>query len=115
MLIDGSDISAQLFVTGSTISNSSHFLERTTNNSMLVQFPSGFGLTTSYSNGVLSFVLNLPPTFSNTTQGLLGRLNGDISDDLIFRNGTVLSTESTDAEKHVFGQSCMASIIVIVT
>jgi len=81
---------------------------------MLVQFPSGFGLTTSYSNGILSFVLNVPPEFNSTSQGLLGTLNGDTSDDLVFRNGTVLSTDSTDAAKHMFGQSCMASIIVIV-
>jgi len=107
VLINGSDISTQLTAIGSNVSNSTHFLERSTNNSMLVQFPSGFGLTASYSNGILSFVLELPPEFNSTAQGLSGTLNGDTSDELIFRNGTLLPIESTDAEKHVFGQSCM--------
>ena len=74
---------------------------------MLVQFPSGLGLTANYSNGILSFVLNLPPTFDNASRGLLGTLNGNASDDLIFRDGTLLPLESTDREKHDFGQSCM--------
>ena len=78
---------------------------------MLVDFPSGFGLTANYSNGILSFVLNVPPTLNSATEGLLGTLNGNISDDLRFRNGTLLSIESTDAEKHVFGQSCMSNIV----
>ena len=94
-------------MTGSNIFDSTYFLERTANDSMLVQFPSGLGLTASYSNGILNFVLNLPPTFTSATQGLLGTLNDNIADDLIFRNGTVLSTESADADKHTFGQSCM--------
>ena len=113
VLTNGSDVSTQLSMTGSNISESTYFLERSANNSVLVQFPSGFGLTANYSNGILSFVLSLPPTFNSTAQGLLGTFNGNISDDLIFRNGTLLSVNSSDAEKHVFGQSCMASVIVI--
>ena len=114
VLINGSDVSTQLTVTGSNISDSTYFLERSTNNSMLVDFPSGFSLTTNYSNGILSFVLNIPPTLNSATKGLLGTLNGNISDDLIFRNGTLLPVESTDAEKHVFGLSCKPNIIHIV-
>jgi len=106
-LINGSDVSTELTTTGSNISDPTYFLERGADNSMLVQFPSGFGLTTNYSNGILSFVLELPPEFNSSSEGLLGTLNGNMSDDLIFRNGTLLPIESTDAEKHVFGQSCM--------
>jgi len=94
-------------MTDYNISGSTHFIERNAKNSMLIQFSSGFGLTANHSNGLLSFTLDIPPTFSGTTVGLLGTLNGDISDDLIFRNGTLLPIESTDAEKHVFRQSCM--------
>ena len=92
---------------GSNISDSTYYIERSAANSMLVQFPSGLGLTANYSNRILSFVLNLPPTFDNASLGLLGTLNGNTSDDLIFRNGTLLPLDSTDREKHVFGQSCM--------
>ena len=106
VLINGNNVSSLLSMTGSNISDSTYFLERSASNSMLVQFPSGLGLLSNYSNGLLNFVLTLPPTFTSATQGLLGTLNDNISDDLIFRNGTLLSTESTDADKHTFGQSC---------
>jgi len=107
ILLDGSDMSSELAITGSNISDSTYYIQRSANNSMMVQFPSGLGLTANYSNGILSFVLNLPPTFNSSAQGLLGTFNDDISDDLIFRNGTLLLTNSTDREKHTFGQSCM--------
>jgi len=112
VLLDGNDISNQLAMTDSNVSDSTHYIQRSANNSMMVQFPSGLGLTANYSNGILSFVLNLPPTFNSSAQGLLGTFNDDMSDDLIFRNGTLLSTDSTDREKHVFGQSCMAIISI---
>jgi len=113
VLINGSDVSAQLTAMGSNISDSTYFLERSTHNSMIIQFPSGFGLTANYSNGILSFVLELPPEFNSMAQGLSGTLTGDASDELIFRNGTLLPIESTDAEKHIFGQSCMKTNLMI--
>ena len=85
---------------------SSYVLERLANNSLEVSFLSGVTLTTNFANGIFNFVLNLPPTLNGQTRGLLGTLNGNTSDDLIFRNGTLLPTTSSDAEKHIFGQSC---------
>ena len=90
-------------MTDYNISGSTHFIERSAKNSMLIQFSSGYG---NHSNGLLSFTMDIPPTFSGTTVGLLGTLNGHTSGDLIFRNGTLLPMESTDTEKHVFGQTC---------
>ena len=90
----------------STIQNSAYVLERTANNSLLLSFPSGLSLTTNYTCDIFNFVLNLPPSLNGSTQGLLGTLNGNASDDLIFRNGTLLPITSRDAEKHSFGQSC---------
>ena len=72
--VNGDDISTQLTMTGSNVSDLTYFLQRSANNSMLVQFPSGLGLTANYSNGILSFVLNLPPTFNSSAQDYLEHL-----------------------------------------
>ena len=91
----------------STIQNSTYVLERIADNSILLSFPSGLTLTTNYtSSEILNFVLNFPLLLSGSTEGLLGTLNGNDSDDLVFRNGTFLPTTSSDAEKHSLGQSC---------
>ena len=90
----------------STIQNSTYLLERIADNSLLLSFPSGLSLTTNYTSEIFNFVLNLPPLLNGITEGLLGTLNGNVSDDLIFRNGTLLPNTSSDAEKHSFGQSC---------
>ena len=91
---------------GSNISMSTYVLERVASNSLELSFSSGVTLTTNYTDGIFNFVLNLPPTLTGQTEGLLGSLNGNASDDLVFRNGTLLPNTSSDAEKHVFGQSC---------
>ena len=91
---------------GSNIQMSSYELERLASDSLELSFSSGITLTTNYTNGIFNFVLNLPPTLTGQTEGLLGSLNSNASDDCIFRNGTLLPNTSSDAEKHVFGQSC---------
>ena len=85
---------------------SSYVLERLASDSLELSFSSGVTLTTNYTNGIFNYVLNLPPTLTGQTEGLLGSLNGNASDDCVFRNGTLLPNTSSDAEKHVFGQSC---------
>ena len=105
-MVNGSDESANLITVGSNISNSYIILERLAIDSLLLSYPTGIALTTNYTMGIFNFVLNIPQSMNGNTEGLLGTFNGNISDDLIFRNGTLLSINSTDAEKHVFGQSC---------
>ena len=106
VLVNGIDESDNLAAVGFSIQNSLYALERLDSNSLLVSFPSGITLTTNITNSIFNFILNLPPLLNGTTEGLLGTLNGNVSDDLIFRNGTLLPITSRDAEKHSFGQSC---------
>ena len=91
---------------GSEIQTPLYSLERIATNSLRLSFSSGVTLTTNVTNGIFNFVLNLPPTLIGQTEGLLGAFNGNQSDDLIFRNGTLLPTTSRDADIHLFGQSC---------
>ena len=41
----------------------------------------------------------------NRTQGIIGQWDGDASNDLLMRNGTLLSENVTDREKEVFAES----------
>ena len=52
---------------------------------------------------------------SDTVVGLLGNGNGDQSDDLTAKNGTVLSLNSTEEEIYYhFGQTCESVEFVII-
>ena len=108
--VGGTDVSGELAMVGSSIPSPLYIFERNTMDSLQLLLHSGIALTFSQSNEIFSFIINLPPTLNGQTEGLLGSLNDNISDDLIFQNGTLLPTTSTDAEKHIFGQSCKLQI-----
>ena len=81
-------------------------IERSSDNSFEISFPSGVGITINYTAGLLVYTLEVPLLFEGTTSGLLGNYNNDNSDEFTFRNGTMISNSSSDREIHQFGQSC---------
>ena len=105
-MLDGTDISDSLIAVGDNVTTSSAFIERSSNNSITVSFPSGVGITINYTAGLLVYTLEVPSSFEGITSGLLGNYNNDDSDEFVFRNGTMISNSSTDREIHQFGQSC---------
>ena len=54
----------------------------------------------------LNIRVYLPTLYNGFLSGLFGNFNGNISDDFVFRNGTILNDSASDAEIHVFCQSC---------
>lgn len=77
------------------------------NDTLIVMFNSGFSVEITPGIGLLQIAFNVPPELADkNTTGLLGKLNGDPSDDLTYRNGTVLPTSSSDKEIFKFGQDC---------
>ena len=54
----------------------------------------------------LSIQVFLPSFLAGLTSGLLGNFNSNTSDDFIFRNGTLLDDQASDADIHEFSQSC---------
>ena len=84
----------------------SSIIERSSDNSFVISFPSGVGITINYTAGLLVYTLEVPLLFEGTTSGLLGNYNNDDSDEFTFRNGTMISNSSSDREIHQFGQSC---------
>ena len=91
---------------GDNVTTSSSFIERRSNNSIIVSFSSGVGVTINSTVGMLVYILEIPSSFEGTTSGLLGNYNDDDSDEFVFRNGTMISNSSSDREIHQFGQLC---------
>ena len=100
-------MSDNLIAVGDNVTSSSFYVERSSNNSITVSFPSGVGITINYTAGLLVYTLEVPSSFEGTTSGLLGNYNNDDSDEFVFHNGSVISNSSSDREIHQFGQSCM--------
>ena len=104
--LGGTDVSDNFTSVGDNVTSSSSFIERSSNNSITVAFPSGVGITINYTAGLLVYTLEVPSSFQGTTSGLLGNYNDDDSDEFVFCNGTMISNSSSDREIHEFGQSC---------
>ena len=81
-------------------------ISRVAENSIRTSFGTGVSIDVSITSGLLSFVTSLSPDFQGSTTGLLGNFNGDSSDDLMYRNGTIIDVDSPDDLIHDFGQSC---------
>ncbi|XP_013402401.2 LOW QUALITY PROTEIN: uncharacterized protein LOC106168022 [Lingula anatina] len=79
-----------------------------TGSSVTGVFSSGWSITISLSEGVLSFLAGAPGTAINRTRGLLGVFNNDITDDFTTPDGTILPINSTERQIHYnFGQLWM--------
>ena len=111
MLLGGSDVTANVSNSNDSLfsSNQDIFITRDTSNTLACSFSLGISVTISLSSGMLSFVLQIPDQFQNITQGLMGNNNGMNTDDIMYRNGTMLAHNVSDKEIHDFGQSCKLS------
>ncbi len=108
VLLKGSDITDNVSTIGEPYfsPNSDVFITRDSQNVIVCGFPIGISVTVTASSGMLSFVLGIPDDFRNITRGLMGNYNGIETDDLAYRNGTMLAQNSSDRLIHGMGQSC---------
>lgn len=74
-------------------------------------FRSGAGVEVRLREGTMTITVLLPKSFTNTTSGLLGKMNDDDSDDLTFNNGQVVQNQSNPEEVFSFGASCKKRIL----
>ena len=103
------DISSNLSAVNDTYNvNGEVEFTRQANDSIVVVFPVGVGVTVNVTAGIPNFVLSLPSSYKNQTQGLLGNYNGNSTDDFIPRNmDNSLPSIISDQEVHqLFGQTC---------
>ncbi|OCU02148.1 hypothetical protein XELAEV_18007909mg [Xenopus laevis] len=79
------------------------FMFSGTSQNITVMFPSGAGVEVRGKGGFLGVTVLLPDEFLNQTQGLLGVMNGNPTDDFSFRNGTALPPNATPQELFQLG------------
>ncbi|XP_044921176.1 LOW QUALITY PROTEIN: sushi domain-containing protein 2 [Mustela putorius furo] len=79
------------------------FLSIAAQDSVSIMLSSGAGLEVLAQRPFLSVTVLLPEKFLTHTQGLLGTLNDDPTDDFTLRNGRVLPPKSTSRELFRFG------------
>ena len=106
VLYNGSDITSNITHNNNQLNYNTVQLTRVSNDTITISFLNGASLNITIQSGVLSFVILLPQKFRNKTTGLLGNFDGDKTNDYIYRNGTMLSINTTDRILHTFGQSC---------
>ena len=72
-----------------------------------VIFISGAGVEVRLHEGIMAVTVLLPTEFTNHTQGLLGLMNSDPSDDLSTQLGKVIHlADLTPEEVFTFGAGC---------
>ncbi|XP_029915562.1 sushi domain-containing protein 2 [Myripristis murdjan] len=64
-----------------------------------VMFSSGVGVEVRRHEGTMAVTVLLPTEFTNHTQGLLGQMNSDPSDDLLTSQGVVITSDNTTPEE----------------
>ena len=81
------------------------------NQTISALFTSGAYVQAKAENGIISVLLvSLSDSYRDTTSGLMGVFNGDMSDDLMMRNSTeYLPLNSTNELIHQFGLDCKYS------
>ncbi|XP_022809829.1 mucin-like protein [Stylophora pistillata] len=81
-------------------------IERSTinNNTAIISFPSGLSIEVSPGLELLQLGVKAPGDMMNKTEGLLGNFNGDKTDELMYPNGTKISSNSTEQEIFHLGQ-----------
>ena len=108
ILINGSDISVNVTTVNSIIRYDSVFLKRVADDTVRVVFSNDVAVNVTLRVGLLSFNVLVPQSLLNNTdvRGLLGNIDGDNTNEFVYRNGTVLSDDTSDRILHTFGQSC---------
>ncbi|KAG7224012.1 hypothetical protein INR49_015269, partial [Caranx melampygus] len=81
------------------------FVFSPTPSNVTVMFPSGAGVEVRLREGTMTTTVLLPELFKDTTLGLLGKMNGDASDDLVLSNGQLVQNRSNPEELFSFGAS----------
>ena len=113
VLNDGNNVSSNVSSVNQTYTTANVEITRTDNDTVSSVFPNGVTVAITVTVGVPNFVLTLPQSFQDSTQGLLGNYNNDDSDDFIYPNGTMISGNSSDRMIHDFGQACKSYFVKI--
>lgn len=82
------------------------FVFSPTSENVTVMFPTGAGVEVRLREGTMTTTVLLPEVFSGATVGLLGKMNGDAQDDLVFSSDEPVKNSNDSLELFQFGASC---------
>ena len=108
ILINGTNVSSRLTAVNSTARYDTVYLERLAEDTVTVAFSNDVTVNVTLRMSLISFVVLVPQSLLNNTDvsGLLGNIDGNRSNEFVYRNGTMLPDDSSDRILHTFGQSC---------
>ena len=108
ILINGTNVSSRLSAVNSTVRYDTVYLERLAEDTVTVAFSNDITVNVTLRMSLMSFVVLVPQSLLNNTDvgGLLGNIDGNRSNEFVYRNGTMLPDDSSDRMLHTFGQSC---------
>lgn len=86
------------------------FVFSPTPTNVTVMFPSGAGVEVRLRDVTMTATVLLPEEFKSSTLGLLGKMNGDATDDLVFSTGQLVQDPNNPVELFNFGASCKKSL-----
>lgn len=89
-----------------SISTTDYISLRYDNDDIIIATSSGASVMVSNSSSVLHLAVEVGDNFINKTEGILGYLNGNSSDDFRSPDGSILSIESTEREIFDYGKQC---------
>lgn len=96
----------EFFMSDQNTSTTDRISLRYDNDDIIIATSSGASVMVSNSSSVLHLAVEVGDTFINTTEGILGYLNGDPSDDFRSPDGNILSINSTEREIFDYGKQC---------
>ena len=73
---------------------------------LIIATSSGASVMVAVSSSILHLAVEVSDDFINSTEGLLGNLNGDPSDDFLLPDGSILSSDSSERELFEYGKQC---------
>ena len=106
VLYNGGYVSANLTSVNDTLEFTTVTITRETTELISIALSSGVGVNVTLRFGIFSITLNVPQSYMGNTTGLLGNFDQDNTNDFTSRNGTMISSNSSDADIFMFGQTC---------
>ncbi|XP_064644501.1 mucin-like protein [Lineus longissimus] len=80
-------------------------LSNAANGSLQITFETGFGIKLKIGYKALEAAVQAPNGYEGLIEGLLGNYDSDSTNDYVFRNGTMISSNSSERELYAFGKT----------
>lgn len=106
VLYNGENVTTNLTNVNDTLDYNLLSVTRETPEVISIALSTGITVNATLRVGTFAFTLLVPETYMGKTMGLQGNFDNDKTNDFVYRDGTMIPNNSSDAEIYQFGQSC---------